>query len=216
MRSRRLVQPFGTDRSTAIAFTYYFIYPRNRLRNPAFRRFRTWLLKQAQIGVQLRACAPLASSRVARDDAAAACHTACITKGRARRTKRGRQGVKRRDTSAKPARRPLVEPRPRAAHGTTDCPSPADLVPRPARGPLPVLLPAAGRAGRSGDDHRRARRQGRDHRGDPPRARARPADPRAVHRIHPARAARRSRPLDHLQQDGERGARHSPSARRSS
>jgi DNA-binding transcriptional LysR family regulator len=27
---------------------YYFVYPRNRLRNPAFRRFRAWLLEQAQ------------------------------------------------------------------------------------------------------------------------------------------------------------------------
>jgi LysR family glycine cleavage system transcriptional activator len=29
-------------------YTYYFIYPRNRLRNPAFRRFRVWLLEQAE------------------------------------------------------------------------------------------------------------------------------------------------------------------------
>jgi LysR family transcriptional regulator, glycine cleavage system transcriptional activator len=47
LRARRLVQPFGPvlDRGT---FTYYFIYPRNRLRNPAFRRFRAWLLEQAR------------------------------------------------------------------------------------------------------------------------------------------------------------------------
>lgn len=47
LRARRLVQPFGPvlDRGD---FTYYFIYPRNRLRNPAFRRFRTWLLEQTQ------------------------------------------------------------------------------------------------------------------------------------------------------------------------
>ena len=77
---------------------------------------------------------------------------------------------------------------------------------RLARGSLPLLLSAAGRAGRSGDDHRRPRRQGRDHRRHPPRARPRPADPDPVRRIHRPRAARRSRPLDHLQQDGERGA----------
>lgn len=47
LRRRRLVQPFEytLDRG---AFTYYFVYPRNRLRNPAFRRFRAWLLDQAQ------------------------------------------------------------------------------------------------------------------------------------------------------------------------
>lgn len=48
LRSGRLVQPFDTmlDRG---AFTYYFIYPRNRMRNPAFRRFRVWLLEQAEM-----------------------------------------------------------------------------------------------------------------------------------------------------------------------
>ena len=48
LRAGRLVQPFDTvvDRDP---FTYYFIYPRNRLRNSAFRRFRTWLLTQAQL-----------------------------------------------------------------------------------------------------------------------------------------------------------------------
>ena len=52
IRAGRLVQPFDTvlDRSP---FTYYFIYPRNRLRNLGFRRFRTWLLKQALAGVRL-------------------------------------------------------------------------------------------------------------------------------------------------------------------
>jgi LysR family glycine cleavage system transcriptional activator len=47
VRARRLVQPFGPplDRGE---FTYYFVYPRNRLRNPAFRRFRVWLLEQTQ------------------------------------------------------------------------------------------------------------------------------------------------------------------------
>ena len=54
LRTGRLVQPFDTvvDRDP---FTYYFIYPRNRLRNSAFRRFRTWLLNQAQIRLPLRA-----------------------------------------------------------------------------------------------------------------------------------------------------------------
>ena len=47
LRTKRLVQPFKftLDRG---AFTYYFVYPRNRLRNPAFRRFREWLLEQVQ------------------------------------------------------------------------------------------------------------------------------------------------------------------------
>ena len=100
---------------------------------------------------------------------------------------------------------PLGLTGPLASHGTTDCPSSADFVPRLARGSLPLLLSVAGRAGRSGDDHRRARRQGRDHRCHPPGTRPRPVDPRPVLRIHPARSARRSRPLDHFEQDGERG-----------
>lgn len=47
LRAKRLVQPFGPtlDRGD---FTYYFIYPRNRTRNPAFRRFRAWLIEQAK------------------------------------------------------------------------------------------------------------------------------------------------------------------------
>ncbi|HYF88041.1 transcriptional regulator GcvA [Azospirillum sp.] len=47
LRARRLVQPFGPplDRGE---FTYYFIYPRNRMRNPSFRRFREWLLAQTR------------------------------------------------------------------------------------------------------------------------------------------------------------------------
>lgn len=47
LKNGRLIQPFelSLDRG---AFTYYFIYPRNRLRNPAFRRFRIWLLEQAE------------------------------------------------------------------------------------------------------------------------------------------------------------------------
>ena len=46
IRARRLVQPFGPalDRG---AYTYYFLYPRNRLRSPVFRQFRSWLLDQA-------------------------------------------------------------------------------------------------------------------------------------------------------------------------
>ncbi|RVK59227.1 transcriptional regulator GcvA [Sinorhizobium meliloti] len=46
LRMGRLVQPidFSLDRGD---FTYYFVYPRNRLRSPAFRRFREWLLAQA-------------------------------------------------------------------------------------------------------------------------------------------------------------------------
>jgi LysR family glycine cleavage system transcriptional activator len=47
LRSRRLVQPFGSSLDRG-SFTYYFVYPRNRLRNPAFRRFRVWLLHHAQ------------------------------------------------------------------------------------------------------------------------------------------------------------------------
>ena len=104
---------------------------------------------------------------------------------------------------------------PLASHGTTDCPSSADFVPRLARGSLPLFLFVAGRAGRSGDDHRRARRQGRDHRRDPPGTRPRPIDPGPVLRIHPACAARRSRPLDHFQPDGERGTGDDDRARRS-
>lgn len=50
LRSGRLVAPFdfALDRGD---FTYYFIYPRNRLRSPAFRRFRVWLLEQAEIAL---------------------------------------------------------------------------------------------------------------------------------------------------------------------
>jgi len=48
LRSKRLVQPFplALDRGT---FTYYFVYPQNRLRNPAFRKFRAWLVRQADM-----------------------------------------------------------------------------------------------------------------------------------------------------------------------
>jgi LysR family transcriptional regulator, glycine cleavage system transcriptional activator len=47
LQRRRLIQPFGLscDRGD---FTYYLIYPKNRLRNPSFRKFRSWLVEQAQ------------------------------------------------------------------------------------------------------------------------------------------------------------------------
>jgi LysR family transcriptional regulator, glycine cleavage system transcriptional activator len=47
LQRRRLIQPFGPscDRGD---FTYYLIYPKNRLRNPSFRKFRSWLVEQAQ------------------------------------------------------------------------------------------------------------------------------------------------------------------------
>jgi LysR family transcriptional regulator, glycine cleavage system transcriptional activator len=47
LRSKKLIQSFGPtlDRKS---FTYYLIYPNNRLRKPAFRHFRNWLLEQAQ------------------------------------------------------------------------------------------------------------------------------------------------------------------------
>lgn len=43
LRSNRLVQPFGpkVDREN---FTYYLVYPKPNLRNPAFRKLRDWLL----------------------------------------------------------------------------------------------------------------------------------------------------------------------------
>lgn len=43
-----LVVPFGPvcDRG---AFTYYLMFPRTRLRKPAFRNFRCWLLTEAQL-----------------------------------------------------------------------------------------------------------------------------------------------------------------------
>jgi LysR family transcriptional regulator, glycine cleavage system transcriptional activator len=42
LKAGRLMQPFGPvlDRGN---FTYYLIYPENRLRKPAFRQFRAWL-----------------------------------------------------------------------------------------------------------------------------------------------------------------------------
>ena len=149
----------------------------------------------------------------ARDVATDRCHYPTINKSCARRTKRGCRGGNK--SVSVGARVPFGPTRPLASHGTTDCPSSADFVPRLARGSLPLLLPAAGGAGRSGDDHRRSRRQGRDHRRHPPGTRSRPIDPGPVLRIHHARAARRSRPLHHLQQDGERGTRddHRPDGR---
>jgi len=46
IRARRLVQPFrfSLDRGD---FTYYFVYPRAKLRSTTFRSFRDWLLEQA-------------------------------------------------------------------------------------------------------------------------------------------------------------------------
>lgn len=47
LRDGRLMQPFGPalDRGS---FTYYLVFPPGRLRNPAFRRFRAWLIDQAE------------------------------------------------------------------------------------------------------------------------------------------------------------------------
>jgi LysR family transcriptional regulator, glycine cleavage system transcriptional activator len=46
LSSGRLVEPFGPvlDRGD---YTYYLIFPRNRARNPAFRKFRAWLIERA-------------------------------------------------------------------------------------------------------------------------------------------------------------------------
>jgi LysR family glycine cleavage system transcriptional activator len=51
LQRRRLVQPFelSCDRGD---FTYYLIYPKNRLRNPSFRKFRSWLVEQARLASQ--------------------------------------------------------------------------------------------------------------------------------------------------------------------
>lgn len=75
LRAKRLVQPFGPSLDRG-EFTYYFIYPRNRTRNPAFRRFRAWLLAQAALesndtGPVLRTATqsrkrPRSNSRIAR------------------------------------------------------------------------------------------------------------------------------------------------------
>lgn len=58
IRARRLVQPFrfSLDRG---AFTYYFVYPRAKLRKPTFRRFRDWLLAEAsEVDVQRMGASP--------------------------------------------------------------------------------------------------------------------------------------------------------------
>ena len=46
LASGQLVQPFGPtlDRGQ---FTYYLVYPANRLRSRGFRQFRSWLLEHA-------------------------------------------------------------------------------------------------------------------------------------------------------------------------
>jgi len=61
LRRRRLVQPFAItcDRGN---YTYYLIYPKNRLRNPSFRTFRQWLVEQTQES---------ARGRLPKDDTAA-------------------------------------------------------------------------------------------------------------------------------------------------
>lgn len=43
----QLVQPFGPALNRG-RFTYYLVYPANRLRSLAFRRFRSWLLEHAE------------------------------------------------------------------------------------------------------------------------------------------------------------------------
>lgn len=43
----RLVCPFDLELDMG-SHTYYLLYPQNRLRKPAFRRFRLWLLEQAR------------------------------------------------------------------------------------------------------------------------------------------------------------------------
>jgi LysR family glycine cleavage system transcriptional activator len=47
LRRKILVQPFGPDVDRG-SFTYYLIYPRNRMRNRAFREFRRWLLEEGR------------------------------------------------------------------------------------------------------------------------------------------------------------------------
>src|SRR6476659_783285 len=77
----------------------------------------------------------------ARDVATDRCHYPAISKSRARRTKRGCRGGNK--SVSVGARVPFGPTRPLASHGTTDCPSSADFVPRLARGSLPLLLPVA-------------------------------------------------------------------------
>jgi LysR family glycine cleavage system transcriptional activator len=51
LQRRRLIRPFklSCDRGD---FTYYLIYPKSRLRNPSFRKFRSWLVEQARLAPQ--------------------------------------------------------------------------------------------------------------------------------------------------------------------
>lgn len=74
LRTKRLVQPFGPalDRE---GFTYYLVYPRNRSRNPAFRKFRRWLVDQASVASTLAAKA----SESANNSSAAAALSASDT-----------------------------------------------------------------------------------------------------------------------------------------
>lgn len=46
LRAKRLIQPFAFELDRG-DFTYYLLYPKNRQRKPAFRRFRGWLLEEA-------------------------------------------------------------------------------------------------------------------------------------------------------------------------
>jgi LysR family transcriptional regulator, glycine cleavage system transcriptional activator len=48
--AERLVQPFGPSLERQ-SYTYYLVYPRNRLRKPAFRKFRAWLVEQSHNGL---------------------------------------------------------------------------------------------------------------------------------------------------------------------
>jgi LysR family transcriptional regulator, glycine cleavage system transcriptional activator len=47
LRQGRLIQPVGPT-VTRGKFTYYLILPRNRMRNPAMRRFREWLQNECE------------------------------------------------------------------------------------------------------------------------------------------------------------------------
>ncbi len=62
----RLVQPFelSCDRGD---FTYYLIYPKNRLRNPSFRKFRGWLVEQAALASRANRAGAPASAEAAAD-----------------------------------------------------------------------------------------------------------------------------------------------------
>jgi LysR family glycine cleavage system transcriptional activator len=45
LKSSRLIAPFA-QAVQMDPFTYYLVYPENRLRNPAFRIFKDWLIKE--------------------------------------------------------------------------------------------------------------------------------------------------------------------------